>query len=332
MNELLINKYRQQIMGIAAIGVVLVHSNGMVPWPSIISFFCGCGGIGVYIFVFLSATGLYLSLSKREEKNRKTHFYMCRFAKVLLPYLCIAVTWYGVKYLIIERKFICFLWETSLLSYWFEHKGAWFVAMLIPVYLIYPWFYDWVEKGNRNRKILVCFLILVTISFVLDFKFPEFYHHISQVLCSYIVYLIGYFEAEKVLKNEFRGMKLSILCAAFFIVRTITPLRKIAFISDITWAMFGITILIVVAWILDKINCKQINIFLGFFGKYSLEMYLWNIFMIQIIQYFRIIDLLKPFGKLSGYAAYGIVVCCGIILSVVYGKLTGILSKRLCGN
>lgn len=60
MNETLINKYRQQLMEIAAIGVLLVHSNGVVAWY----LFWGRGGIGVYMFVFLSTVGLYLSLSK----------------------------------------------------------------------------------------------------------------------------------------------------------------------------------------------------------------------------------------------------------------------------
>ncbi|MDE5589836.1 MAG: acyltransferase [Acetatifactor sp.] len=329
MNEILINKYRQQLMGLAAIGVILVHSNGVVAWPSIISFAFGCGGIGVYMFVFLSAIGLYLSL-KQEKKSKKKEFYMHRFTRVLLPYLCISVTWYGVKYLIIEQNFVGFLWETSLLSYWFEHKGAWFVAMLIPVYLIFPWFYDWVETEDRNKKIFSSLIILVITTFVVAFGFPVLFHHISQVLCSYIIYLAGYYEAEKVYNKEFNGMRLSILSAVLFVIRTITPLRHIAFISDITWAMFGITILITAAWLLDKMDCKPINIILSFFGKYSLEMYLWNIFLIQIIQYFKITESLGVLGKMSGYAAYGIVVCCGVALSVVYGKFAGKLSKKIC--
>ena len=266
MNEILINKYRQQLMGLAAIGVILVHSNGVVAWPSIISFAFGCGGIGVYMFVFLSAIGLYLSL-KQEKKSKKKEFYMHRFTRVLLPYLCISVTWYGVKYLIIEQNFVGFLWETSLLSYWFEHKGAWFVAMLIPVYLIFPWFYDWVETEDRNKKIFSSLIILVITTFVVAFGFPVLFHHISQVLCSYIIYLAGYYEAEKVYNKEFNGMRLSVLSAVLFVIRTITPLRHIAFISDITWAMFGITILITAAWLLDKMDCTPINIILAFFGK-----------------------------------------------------------------
>lgn len=325
MNETLINKYRQQLMGIAAIGVLLVHSNGVVAWPHIVSCVFGYGGIGVYMFVFLSAVGLYLSLSKR---NIKAEFYRHRLIRVLIPYIGIASTWYGVKYLILEQNVLGFLYEISLLSFWLGHQGAWYVAMLIPIYLVFPIFYDWAESGNRNIKILSCSIILVLFSICLDFIFPALFKHISQVLCSYIIYLIGYYEAKNILKGEFNGIKLSVLCIIFLVVRTITPLRQVASISSITWAMFGIACAIVAAWVLNKLNCAPLNSFLGFFGKYSLEIYLWNIFMLQFIEYFKIMDLLKPLGKMSGYVTYGIVLFSGITLGAIYGKLAKTVSKK----
>lgn len=57
-----IAKFRSQIMGIAAIGVLLVHSGKIVGWSPVIKKLFGYGGIGVYVFVFLSAVGLYNSL------------------------------------------------------------------------------------------------------------------------------------------------------------------------------------------------------------------------------------------------------------------------------
>lgn len=54
MNDLSINKYRKQLMGIAAIGVLLVHSRNIIVLPKSVSELFSYGGIGVYIFVFLS--------------------------------------------------------------------------------------------------------------------------------------------------------------------------------------------------------------------------------------------------------------------------------------
>ena len=58
----LIKRYRNQLMGIAAIGVVCVHSNSIVNWPDFLGTLFGYGGIGVCIFLFLSSIGSYNSL------------------------------------------------------------------------------------------------------------------------------------------------------------------------------------------------------------------------------------------------------------------------------
>lgn len=47
-----INTYRAQIMGLATLGVIFVHSIGIVDWNPMIRKICSFGGIGVYIFVF----------------------------------------------------------------------------------------------------------------------------------------------------------------------------------------------------------------------------------------------------------------------------------------
>lgn len=69
----LINQYRNQLMGIAAIGVLCVHSNDIINLSSYLKSLFGYGGIGVYIFVFLSSIGLYNSLKswggyKKQER------------------------------------------------------------------------------------------------------------------------------------------------------------------------------------------------------------------------------------------------------------------------
>lgn len=276
------------------------------------------------MFSFLSAVGLYLSLSRQ---THKADFYMHRFTRVLIPYILIAGTWYGLRYLIIEHNIISFLYNICLLSFWLEHRGAWYVAMLIPAYLIFPWFYEWAETGNRNKKVFGCLILLLILSLIIAFTLPELFKHISQVLCCYIVYLIGYHEALAIKIRNFNSISLSILCTIFFIIRTVTPLRQITSISSITWAMFGIALLVFFARILNWINWTPLNSFLGFWGKYSLELYLWNIFLLQFVQHFGIADLLKPLGNLSGYVIYGTVIGCGIILSIMYGDLTKMISK-----
>lgn len=58
-------------------------------------------------------------------------------------------------------------------------------------------------------------------------------------------------------------------------------------------------------------------------------MYLWNIFLIQVIRYFGVIDWLEKHGDSSGYVAYGLVVAGGIILSIMYGNFSGAVVQKM---
>ena len=60
-----ISNKRTQIMGIASLGIILVHSIDIVAWSPNLEKLFGFGGTGVYIFVFLSAIGLFHSLKSR---------------------------------------------------------------------------------------------------------------------------------------------------------------------------------------------------------------------------------------------------------------------------
>lgn len=58
-------------------------------------------------------------------------------------------------------------------------------------------------------------------------------------------------------------------------------------------------------------------------------MYLWNIFVIQAVFIFHVDDVLKKMGDNYGYFTYGIVILTGCLLSVVYGKLSGIVVQNI---
>lgn len=145
-------EYRAELMGVGALGVLLTHSNGIVNWPSFFQPVVNYGGLGVYIFMFLSGIGMWFSLNSRSENVDIKSFYIRRWEKVFIPYLLIAGVWYCIKYIVIEHSIGSFLFELSTLSYWIEHKGAWYVAALVPIYLIYPFFYKWADMGGGIKE------------------------------------------------------------------------------------------------------------------------------------------------------------------------------------
>lgn len=327
-----IKKYRISIMGIAATGVLLVHSNGIVDWHPILKILFGFGGTGVYVFVFLSAIGLYNSLKVRGGEYSKLEFYKRRFARLIIPYCLIAATWYGILDLLIKGNLTYFLYDISTLSFWLEHKGAWYVAMLIPIYFLFPWFYDWAEAKNRELRVLGSLLGALVLSFVCSITLPSLYEHLAQVFSSVIVYLIGYYYAGLNEKNDRNGIILSTACLILFVIKSISPLKKLEFVSNLTWSMLGIPFAFISAELLNKLNHNGVNIFLNFFGTYSLEMYLWNIFIIQAMKEFNVLDILKKNGDANGLIAYSIVVAFGCLLSVLYGRISTWLTDRTYTN
>lgn len=318
---------RKQIMGIATIGVILTHSNSVIDWPIVVERLLGYGGIGVYIFGFLSAIGLCYSLGFK--KNNKKDFYKRRFIRVLLPYLLIAGTWYTIYDLIFMRKPGMFLYDLSTLSFWFSHRGAWYVAMLIPVYLLTPLFYDWMEKSGRNQKILGTLVMVMILSFCISVMLPDLYNHLSQVFCWSIVYLLGWYYVVNLNEGIDRKVALSVFCVIFFVIKTISPMKNLMFISNLSWGMLGIPTIFVSIWLLERLKNKPLYNFLSFFGNYSLEMYLLNIFMIHLFSCFGVNEKLSVLGDASGCFAYGIIVVGSCILSVLYQKISSILSGKL---
>lgn len=337
-NSNVVSKYRNELFGIAALGILLVHSISIIEYPSAIRQLCSYGGTGVYIFVLLSGIGLYFSIKKSEEKSgedyKKADFYKKRFVRILIPYALIAGVWYGIKYFIFEHDILGFLYEFSTLSFWTECKGAWYIAMLIPLYLIYPFFHNWAEKGNRKIKILSSIFIIFLLSVFVFVYDSSLYTHFSQVFNSYIVFLIGSYIAEDVYNYKGKNIIVMMICFCIFIAKSlVVQLKNIELVSSVSFALLGVVFAVLFAWFLNFINLKFINRLFRFFGKYSLELYLTNIFLIQAYSYF---DLEKNFSKiefgLNGMVAYGAIVVAGIVSSILFGELFSKIMKKVAKN
>ena len=120
-------KFRPEIFGFATLMILICHAVSIVPLPNNISIIVSYGGMGVNIFLFMSGIGLYYSLKRN---GNIIDFYIRRAIRLIVPYLLIAGVWYGLKYLVIENNFLLFIYELSLLSFWIEHKGAWYDTIL----------------------------------------------------------------------------------------------------------------------------------------------------------------------------------------------------------
>jgi hypothetical protein len=203
MDSTVISKYRNAIYGIAAIGILIVHSLSFYQWTGILRIFNKLfiyGGLGVPIFAFLSGMGMFFSLKTSSDKKV---FWQHRIYRTFLPYLMIAGLYYAIVYLFISWNPLGFLYELSTLSFWMEHRGAWYIAMVIPVYALIPFYAQWVEKGNkRGEKTIIASTIWFIIGSVVNLTVISLYNHLSLVFRTVFVLMVGYYIGGKVYAKE----------------------------------------------------------------------------------------------------------------------------------
>ena len=201
--------------------------------------------------------------------------------RVGIPYLIIGGTWYTIKYLFISYDPLSLFYELSTLSFWIEHKGAWYVAMLMPLYLAYPIFYDFIEKRNRKIGISIAIQSILTVSFCTYLIDESMYKHLSQVFNSLIVFALGSYYGESAMKENEYTYKLMLFALIIYPARLITPqIKESIFIGNLSYAFLGVGVCLLFAIILNLIP-NYFSKTLSFFGEVSLESYLTNIFLLQ---------------------------------------------------
>lgn len=323
--ELLITKYRNELFGIATLMIILCHSVSIVPFSESLSNIISYGTMGVNIFLFLSGIGLYYSL---KNNGNRFEFYKKRFIRVIIPYLFIGGFWYGIKYLICGKGDVAqFLYELSTLSFWIEHKGAWFVAAIIPFYLFYPLLFKWLENGRRVLKTSILTSLILLFAFYLSKINLGLYIHLSQVLVGGgVIFLIGSCVAESIKINSFNGGRLFIIGVILFVIKSITPLKEIQLFCDISVGMLSIS-LIFIFNIFIKYCDNLCRILLVKVGSISLESYLFNIFLLQAVKYWKDIFLSNE-SLVYRLGLYIVIMILGLILSYLSQRIINIIIKK----
>lgn len=269
-----ISKYRTEMLGIAAIGVLLIHSLDYgVPYNAVFKFIAHLGVYGVDVFLLLSGIGLVVSA----EKNNISQFYRNRFHRVAIPYLLMAIPFFFWKMIYSNTSFITFLLDISTLNYWIRGNGAWYVAMLIPLYLIFPHIYKVTKRcGVFQNYVWIITAVLLSYSMIVWDNIGGV-PNVRFVMVRLPAFLIGCYMGRMLLENR-TIQKWHILIAVLLFVVTYKT-NSILLWSANSWA--ALVAVILLPTVLKKCAIC-ISKSLKLIGTYSLEMYLSNIFLINI--------------------------------------------------
>lgn len=162
----LLSKYRTELMGFSAIGILMCHATGNnVAMPSFLWQICSLGQIGVSLFFLLSGMGMYYSLTKTQHGGGVINWYRDRYIKLLVPYVLMAIPFFLWQDVIIHANWEGFWFDITTIAYWTKGGGVWFVGSIIPLYFIVPWWHK-ILNGKRWSWIptLIVFITLLCFS------------------------------------------------------------------------------------------------------------------------------------------------------------------------
>ena len=314
-----LSKYRAQLMGVATLMIIMCHANPYgVQLPRVLSRIFSYGNIGVDIFLFVSGVGLTYSLDKVKFANFEElwQWYRRRYVRILLPYLLISLTILPLKtWLDTDGNWLRMLCDVTTLPFWTHHRSAWFVALLIPLYLLTPLFYR-VIISKSIRKTIVGGGILIAISQVLSMYHPvgesDIWHNITFCLCRTTSFFAG-MTLTPLVKSDKRVNVLYVLCSflpLYGVCHKICPEHTFQILQ-------ALPILALISWIFEHMP-KESYIYnlLAWFGTLSLESYLCNVY-------------LCAFTKQMGIHSYILVVVAGITLSLIYQWLGAAIIHKI---
>lgn len=288
----LIMKYRNVIMGIAAIWIFVFHT--WIPlyheptneitlfFHSIEEYVRKMGYCGVDIFLLMSGMGLTYSIKKGSVAN----FYKRRLRRVFLPYLAITL----IRWPIDNWTLWMFLENATGFSFYTKniHSFCWFVPAIATLYLVFPLYYRFFCKAKSkllftSLSIILWFLLSFVASGYLRGDLYEFTNRIP-------IFLIGIYFGE--LSQKHTGIRLTKIHYLLFLAtfasglflaymynfcdfELILPYGK----EVIPNILISVSLAFYVAKLLDILNRRLpkpgrvLNEALSFWGKMSLEMY-----------------------------------------------------------
>lgn len=306
-------------MGLSTIFIIVCHAGAYIPLNFLVSRLFSLCNVGVDIFLCLSGIGLCYSLEKNAISSwgGVIHWYSKRYARILIPYLLITLPFTLYHAYLESWTFFDIAQYLSFVTFWTSHRGMWFIALLVPLYLVAPLLHTFLK---RVPSIKACVLVLLCV----------IVYHIPLCLWSDT--------ANNVLKNiQFCIIRVPSFIIGMAVARWVRDERQISMLWVITLLILSAIVLLggkhtvnmhymIMAFPLICILCYLLNLrvitclrsMLSFMGKISLESYLFNVNLPIVIT-----GLLIYFGiqDKTNYLMYSMNICVGTALSYLFHLL-----------
>ncbi|MCE5344262.1 MAG: acyltransferase [Eubacteriales bacterium] len=288
-----VSRYRDELKGIAILWVVLFHSQLTLPgaWDTLRQL----GYSGVDIFFFLMGMGLYRSLQKNGELRA---YASRRLWRVLPAYLPVLVAWMAVMYptfgLSTTQVIRGVLGNLTMTGYWIQSPKVfnWFANGQFLFLLLAPLCYAGLSQSRKPATALVGLLALA-MGAGLACIGQEQMMGASRLP----VFLLGMAFGMEWPISKRRGLVVSVYFVAFAVglttlLLTMTRYRELLIDYGLYWYPFALmtpVLCVFFGYLFHKAE-KATRLFapLRLIGRASFEIYLLNIWMIELAKLFAV--------------------------------------------
>ncbi|HAN59036.1 MAG TPA: hypothetical protein DCQ45_08635 [Erysipelotrichaceae bacterium] len=290
LNYHILSKYRTPLMGIAMISIICMHyfedltlyfSQGTIAYTIGRSVLDVVSTFGVEIFLFLSGIGLFYSWHKKHEL---IPFYKKRFSRVLIPYLAIGSIFFIIYY--INRGFDPFKFFKGLFFITFFERGFrtfWYILCIMLCYLLFPFINHFINDSHHELRSLIR-LIAATILFntAIAIINPALFDNIEILLTRLPIFMIGVYFGKLVYEEKTISHKAILFyCLCFIgaitlrVFKTNIGLPFWGVYQRYIAALLALPTMLMFSAVLEYISNNMMQI-LNFFGKHSLEIFLFH--------------------------------------------------------
>ena len=214
------------------------------------------------------------------------------------------------------------LYEFSTIAFWVRHTGMWYVALLIPLYLLTPFLYKLLESTSHRIKLAIFLITLVLILCNLDIHSENnlamnVIKNVQWAFGRTVSFIFGMAIAPAVKQ----GIKVNGLYIVLTTIILVPTLRLLGF--GYYWSLFAVMILCFVTILDAHFPLKgRTYSFLQFMGVISLESYLSNVYLKNTFMETSWYNCESPllYGHYFDYVFF--VFIGGILLSYIIHKIS----------
>lgn len=323
-----LSTYRTQLMGIATVMIIMCHApaSGVV-MPKFLARVCDQGNYGVDIFLLLSGLGVYYSLNKQPKRTSwgGASYYKRRLSRIFIPYLMIYIPYCIFMMLMGKYTIGDSLLCLSTLEYWVSHRGAWFVSLILVLYLLSPLLFRLLESKSKWLHVTIIIAVIMTICNWpgVEASGSGFMRNVCFALGRVPSFVLGMAAGQACLRDK----KITAAWCILPVVLYVVCVKIFSIYEGLAWMLMPLMTYLLV-WFLRLIkNISWCVCAFNFLGKISLESYLTNITINSILMTLIPAFIVSPlfYGR---WLEYSIVIAGGLMVAFYVNEVSSKLQIK----